>query len=281
MSHPPSPFDDPVPRGLNVVLATLRIVVALQCWGLAANWLHAGDDSGFIEFLTRHDRFTQPMVEQALTRTSWGIAACGALTLVRPCWPVLLPVVGWFGFAAFVAAVTRHPLEPAEQAARIMTPLTLLLLDFWPPRPKFSIGLAAVAIFLLRLGAAAAFIGHGLAALQQARDGGNFVELITGSLENVLHRTVTTAQAQQALGVIGGLDIGLGVGLLLTRSRTIALSMAFCGTLAAASWVLAYGPDAWRLVLLRAADGGAPFALFLYWFLALKELPPITLPAGK
>jgi hypothetical protein len=207
--------------------------------------------------------------------------ACGALTLVRPCWPVLLPVVGWFGVIAAVASVERHRLEPAEQAVRILAPLSLMLLDLWPPRAKFTLGRAGLAIFFLRLGIAATFIGHGLVALQQSRVGGNFVELIQGSFQNVAGVEVSDDHARQALGIIGGIDIGLGLGIILTRSKVFALYMAFWGVLTAMSRVLAYGPDAYPLVLLRAANGGAPFALFLYWFLALKELPPITLPAEK
>jgi hypothetical protein len=277
-----SPYDDPVPRGFPVVVATLRIVVALQCWGAAAARLHAGEDFHLVEFLTTTAGLSQAWADTWLDRAAWGLAACGLLSLVRPCWPVLLPVTAWFAFVSSTGTlVTNQWVEPAEQAARFLTPLTLLLLDFWPPRLKFSLGRAVVAFFLLRLGAAATFIGHGLEALHQSRVGGSFVELITGSFQNVLQVAVTVDQAQSALGVIGGVDIGLGLGLLLVRSRSFALYMAFWGVLTAVSRALAYGPDAYHMVLIRAASGGAAFALFLYWLLAIREQPPIVRPAGS
>lgn len=276
-----SPYDDPVPRGFPVVLATLRIVVAVQCWGAAAAILDAREDFHLVGFLREQAGFTEALIWTWLDRAAWGLAACGALTLVRPCWPVLIPVSLWFlGATAVTTFESNHWLEPAEHAARYLTPPVLLLLDFWPPKLKFALGRATIVIFFLRLGAAGTFIGHGLEAIRQSRAGGSFVELITGSFQNVLHRTVTVDQAQAALGVIGGIDIGLGLGLLLTRSRFFALYMAGWGTLAAVSRVLAHGPEAYHMVLLRSANGGAAFALLLYWMLAIKEQPAIVRPSG-
>ncbi|MEZ6066828.1 MAG: hypothetical protein R3B90_14240 [Planctomycetaceae bacterium] len=276
---PASPFDDPVPRGYRVVLATLRIAVAVQCWGAAASWFTLEDSGGVLGALTNAGGWPEPTARLIMNRIAWGLLACGTFTLVRPCWPVLIGVTAWFGFVAALGPLQdTSRLQPAAHAARYLAPLALLLLDWWPPVVKFSLGRAGVGLFFLRLGAAATFAGHGLQALRQSREGGHFVELITGSMEHVFHWDVSTDHAQLALGVIGGMDIGLAIGLMLVRSRPIACWMGVWGILTAVSRVLALGPEAYPMVLIRFAHGGAPFTLFLYWYLAVKEQPAITVP---
>ena len=263
------------------MLATLRIAVALECWGAAGERLHSAGDFGLTPLLVQAG-FAESMVTSILDKTAWGLVVCGLCTLVRPCWPVLIPVTVWFTFVAVIGGVVNeHRFEVIAHGARYLTPLALLLLDFWPPRAKFALGRATVALFFLRLGIALSFAGHGLQAIQQCRSGGHFVELIVGSIANVFHREVTTEQAQFALGIIGGIDLGLALGLMLTRSRAIVFWMAIWGGLTAMSRVLALGPEAWDEVLIRGTHCGAPAALFIYWWMAVKEQPAITLPAGR
>ncbi|MCA9054178.1 MAG: hypothetical protein KDA75_10100 [Planctomycetaceae bacterium] len=282
MPGPPSPFDDPVPRGFNVVLATLRIAVAVQCWGAAGERLHADGDFGLLKFLTGPAGFADSAATAVLDKAAWGLLACGFLTLVRPCWPVLIGVTGWFAFVAAIGGASHNDvLLPVAHGARYLVPLALLLLDFWPPPAKFSLGRAMVALFFLRLGIVLTFAGYGFVALQQSRAGGPFVELVSGSAANVFRHQLTTEQAQTALGVIGGMNLGLALGLLLVRSRAMVLFMAAWGGLAAMSHVLALGPQAWDEVLILAASCGGPASLFFYWWLAVREQPAITVPAGK
>ncbi len=45
MATPNSPWEHPEPRGLSVVQGLLRVVVAVQCWGAAAQQLQAKSTS--------------------------------------------------------------------------------------------------------------------------------------------------------------------------------------------------------------------------------------------
>jgi hypothetical protein len=276
---PPSPFDDPVPRGNNVVLATLRITIAVQCWGAAVEWLALGNDQGLFQALTKAGGLTDAAAESVLTRMAWGLLLAGGLTLFRPTWVVLIPVLAWFAFVAILGPLQETSrLQPAIHAARYLGPMALLLLDFWPPRIKFSLGRAAVGLLFLRLGAVVTFAGEGLQALRQSREGGHLVELVSRTSENVLHITLTPNTAQLALGVVGGIELGLALALLLVRSRGLALLMTAVGLIVAASRVLALGPDHYPETLLRIGHAGLPFTLFLYWYLAVREQPPVTVP---
>lgn len=280
MPAPRSPFDDPVPRGQRVVLATLRIAVALGCWGAAGAWLSLGNDFGLAAALVKYGGLSAPLASSLLDKTSWALVGCGLLTLVRPCWPVLLPVtIVFIAFAAVEPVVGGEWTPPLTQAARYLTPLALLLLDFWPPRVKFSLGRAMVGLFFLRLGIVLTFAGEGFLALQQSRGGGPLAGQLDRALVNVFFWQGTSEQVQTTLGVIGGLYVGLALGLLLVRSRGIALLMAIVAGLAAMSYVVALGPDAWPQTLLHAPQAGAAFALFLHWWLAVKEQPAVTIPA--
>lgn len=275
-----SPFDDPVPRGFRVVLATLRIAVTLGCWGTAMARLSRGDDFGLTPLLALQAGFTPATADALLDNIARGLAVCGLLTLVRPCWPVLLPVTAWFVFVAAAGPLfTGEPFRPATHAARYLTPLALLLLDFWPPRTKFSIGRAMVALLLLRLGIIVTFAAEGVLAILQSRAGGPLAAQLATALERVVRWSAATEQAQTALGVVGGLYLGLALGLLLVRSRGISLLMTLCGAMGAMTYVIAGGADAWPQTLLHAVAPGAAFALFLYWWLAVKEQPAITVPA--
>ncbi len=277
-----SPYLDPAPRGFRVVLATLRIVVALECWGLAASWLAAQDDLGMLNFLQQQMQWTPETAALWMNRSAWALVACGVLTLLRPCWPVLIPVIACFGCVAAASTVSENnPILPAIHAVRILAPAVLLLLDFWPPKTDFSLGRATVAIFLLRLGSSATFLGIGLVCLDQARTGGPLVELLAQTLEKGFQKSPTADQAQRWLGWIGSLDVALGLGVLFCRSRFFALAMAVWGTLWMACRLLAFGPEAYHLVLIRAAVGGAPAALFVYWLMAVREQPPAVIPASQ
>ncbi len=277
-----SPYDDPQPRGFPIVLATLRITIAVQCWGAAAAWLHESRDGGLVDLLQQFLDIPEPAARLWMTRGAWALAAAGTVTLVRPITLVLLLITVWFGLVSY-AGTRLHGelLEPIEHAVRFLCPVALLLLDFWPPRIDFSLGRANIAVFLLRLGSALTFAGHGLVALMQSREGGPFVDLITLSFANVFGMQVSEEQARIALGVIGGVDLGCALALMTARSRSIAACMAVWGLLTAVSRVLAHGPDWYHQTLLRIANCGAPAVLLIYWLRAVKGQPPVTIPGDQ
>ncbi len=254
-----SPFDDPVPRGLRVVLATLRIAVTLECWGAALARLGSGDDFGLTPLLTRQAGFPPVAANTLLDNFAWALAACGLLTLVRPSWAVLPIAIGWFGLVAAAGPLSgTDPFRPVPQAVRYLAPLALMLFDFWPPRVKFSLGRAMVALLFLRLGIVLSFAGQGFLAVMESRSGGPLVGQFSAAWANVFGWNLTTEQAQTAVGVIGGVYVGLAIGLLLVRSRGIALLMTACGGLGAMSYVVAGGSNAWDQTLLHAASRVEP-----------------------
>jgi len=274
-----SPYDQPEPRGWPLVQATLRIVVAVQCWGVAANWLSGGAHAAALQFAMEHGGMAASAASRLDNIVSVAMLACGVLTLTRPCWPVLLPVAGWMvSESVFKLILNDQWLEPAEHAVRYLAPLALVLIDFWPPRLKFALGWAAMALWMLRAGAAATFAGHGLVAIFQSGTGGPFVGLITHSAETVLGATVTEDQARVVLAVIGGVDIGVALNMLICRSRGVAFWMMFWGFAAAASRVTAYGPERYYDILIRIANGGVPAVIWLYWMRAIREQPSTLIP---
>ncbi|QDU37841.1 hypothetical protein Mal4_21580 [Maioricimonas rarisocia] len=274
-----SPYDQPEPRGWSLVQATLRIVVAVQCWGVAATWLQGGNHAAVLQFAMEHNGMAESAAARFDNIIAVAMLACGALTLTRPCWPVLLPVSGWMLLESVMKMLLHDQwLEPAEHASRYLAPVALIVIDFWPPKLKFALGWAMVSMWLLRIAAASTFVGHGLMAIFQSGTGGNFVDLITLSAANVLGATVSEEHARVALAVIGGVDIGVALNLLISRSRGVAFWMAFWGFAAAASRVTAYGPEQYHDILIRVANGGVPAVVGIYWWRAIREQPSSVIP---
>jgi hypothetical protein len=266
------------PRGLPVLKATLRVVVAVQCFGAAAKILSMGVASSIAEFLMTDLSWTQERAAQVDQYAAYGLLACGVLTLLRPCWPVLLPVGAWFLAGSLVPVVRgegwQAMLEPVEHAARYAAPLALLLLDFWPPSLKSHLGRTVVSIWLLRLAAGATFAGHGLVALLHALAGeGHFMDLLTVTCDKALGWELAPEDARLVLAVIGGVDLGLALNVLSSRSRAIVGYMVFWGLVTAASRVVLMGPQAYPEVLLRVANSGVPLVLLLYWSLSVRQPP--------
>ena len=282
MTSSENPFDTPVPKGVSLVQGTLRVVVAIQCWGMAAARLHHDQQTPLSEFLANGYDLGADKIPLLEDYAAYALIGCGLLTLLRPCWPVLIPVVVWQAAIAITTALagegTIPLLEPAEQATRFLTPMALLIIDFWPPRLKPGLTLTRASIGLLRLGTCATFAAHGLVAIYQFRHGGNFVDLILFSFEKVFQYDVERELAQNALAVIGALDVAVALSLLTSRSRALALWMAFWGLLTACSRTLAYGLEGYDMTLIRIANGGAPLAILIFWVSAVREQKPNILP---
>lgn len=266
------------PRGLPVLKATLRVIVAVQCLGAAAQWLAMGQDSTIANFLFFDLNWPEAQAAQFDTYAAYGLMACGILTLVRPCWPVLLPVTGWFLAVSLISLVRDEGaipvLDPVEQAARYGGPLALLILDFWPPRLKSHLGRTFACVWLLRLAAAATFAGHGIVAITHSMNGGHYVDLLMDTTRQVFGWDVSEDNARWMLAIIGGIDIGLALNVVASRSKPIVFYMAIWGLATAATRVVSLGPQAYPETLIRVANGGLPLVILLYWSLSIKQ-PPV------
>lgn len=275
---PPSPYDDPVPRGWKFVQGTLRVAVCMQCAGQALLHLSAGRESGAAGLLLTLPDSAEASSAPWTPFIGYALAIAALFTLLRPSWPVLLAVIVWFGAEASAPVVhDGHVLELLAGVLRVAMPLSLLLVDFWPPSLSFSIGRAKVALALLRLALVTSVAADGLLKLAAIADGGAWTELVRAAAEGV-GLTITDAQVSQALAVMLAADFGLAWTALTSRNRLSLGVMAGWLVAVAAVWIAAHQPGSYSDFLLHASAAGAPLAVLLFWFCAVKEQPPIIVP---
>ena len=145
-----------------------------------------------------------------------------------------------------------------EEAVRIAAPLALLgllitnrLSNGWL-FPKY---VTTILIFATSI----TFAFHGYKAIVLY---GPFVDFLL--LSKPFGITIASNQeaAEAVLSVIGWIDIGLAISIVLLRWQGIALYMAAWGLLTAYSRITTGGLDAWPELLIRAANAGAPLTLF-------------------
>ncbi len=113
--------------------------------------------------------------------------------------------------------------------------------------------------WLLRLGVAGEFIGHGLLAIEGKKD---WVTWISQMIN------VDVATATSLLLIIGILDVTLAIIVLVRPVRPLLLWMAFWGF-----WTALVRPLvglSWLDFIERAANWAAPLALFYYYQMEKK-----------
>lgn len=278
---PPSPYDDPVPRGWKFVQGALRVAVALQCGGAAISEWKQAADSPVLALLRSAYELPSEWSLQFGTFAAYGLGIASLLTLMRPLWPLLVIVTMWFGAAAAARFVeSEHILPAGEQLIRIVLPLVLLLVDFWPPPLSFSIGRATVSLALLRMGIILTLGAHAALVWQEIAEPGQWSLLVDRSLQAAAPGSAGVHVTRQVLAAILALDAALALNLLLSRSRPAALLTSAWFMALAALPLISSGPDAADEFLLLASAAGAPLALGLYWITAVKEQPAITVPGN-
>ncbi len=269
------PYDAPPLRGLGPVQATLRVFVALQCWGYAAAHLHFGAKSAFARLLEKE--FFVSVGDTGLLDqvAAIGLALCGVMCLLRPAWPVLLGLC--CGEAVFVASKIwlREGGQPAIIAARhaaiILSPLILACADFWPGRRKFSLGFWIAITAMMRFAICATFIGNGLEGIIESHHGGDMVRVATGAVQKFSRHTPSPAEAKTALAIASAIQLGVGLSLLLNRSRQAAACGALVGIFIAGCYSISLGMAGYPRTLTHLIEGGLAAALFLFWTRATRE----------
>ncbi len=282
MSQQENPFETPSPKGIRLVQATLRVIVAIQCWGYAASHLHHGKSYIFLKLLKSNYNLSDEQVVLFTDYAAYFLIGYGVVTLFRPMWLILMPLTIWqTGMAVSLLVLEpgiQSQLEMAEQSVRFVVPTSLLAIDFWPPRVKPTLAFCLSSIRMLRLATAVTFLGQGLMALYQFQNGGEFVELVTLSAQNLFDKAIEPAQARQVLAVVGVVDIVAAVSLMSSRNRFVAFLLVLWGLTTAASYTFAYGFEGYDSTLIRIASAGAPLAVLTFWMTAYKEQDPIILP---
>lgn len=277
-----NPFETPSPRGIRLVQATLRVVVAIQCWGYAACALHLAQPFPVLELLQQAYDVPEEQIAQWTEYGSYYLIACGAVSLFRPTWLLLLPLLAWQAGMTTAAVVLGEGrsviLEPALQATRFMVPLTLLLVDFYPPRVKPTLPFCLGSVGLLRLATSAALCGHGLLVLRQFQLGGELVEQITLVGSQLFQVALEPAEVQRSLSVIGIIEIAMGINLLIARNRLVLAGIVFWQLCSVSGDTFAYGLQGYDQTLIRIADVGAPLAVLTFWLTAIREQKPVILP---
>jgi hypothetical protein len=277
---PPSPYDDPVPRGWKFVQGALRVAVSVQCAGAAiAEWQQA-DESPVLALLRSAYEIPSEWTLQFGTFASYALGIAALLTLMRPLWPLLVLVTLWFGACA-AARFVETEQAPAAGALiiHVVLPLVLLLVDFWPPPLSFSIGRATVSLALLRMGIILSLGFHAALVWCELAEPGRWSQLMDQAVR-VMEIPSGVAETRQLLAAILAVDAALAVNLLLSRSRPAAMLTAAWSVALAALPLIARGPDEAADSLLLASAGGAPLALGLYWMMSVKEQPAIIVPGN-
>ncbi|SFJ37913.1 hypothetical protein SAMN05421753_11959 [Planctomicrobium piriforme] len=261
---------------------TLRVVVGMYCFGVAAARLHQLRPDRVVEFLGRPGNLPEGQVNQFGDLLAYGMILCGVLTLLRPISLVLIAIVV-YAAAASVAGMfddqnARAHWTPALEATRWMAPLALLLIDFWPPRVRPTLVLCLSAVGLLRMTTAAMFLAQGIICIDQCQHGGAWADLVQSVALNGFQRTIDADVSQRCLGIVGGVNFAVAACLMTSRNPVVPLLATIWGGLMAFSYTLAGARAGYDQTLLRASEWGAPLIVTIFQSLSVKDHKPDYVP---
>lgn len=276
----PSPYDDPVPHGWRAVCASLRVAVCLMCWGLAAQRLYIGTESPAAALLESQGWLAADWAARASEWSAYGLIGCGLLTLFRPCWALLLPVTAWVAAGAAAPAVLdEDPLRTLDLAVLVFAPLVLMLIEFWPPSLKFSLGRTRFALGLLRLGIVVSLLAQSSLMIREIGDTGAWSASLRAVLERVTPFDFSEPLLSRALATLAAVNVALGLVILTARQRSVLFCAAVWSCALGTIPVIVEGVPGSPSLLVDAARGGASLSLYWFWMLAIKEQSPTIVPA--
>jgi len=277
-----NPFEAPQPRDIRLTQVILRVVVAMQCFGMAAAHLHHQQPDLFCELILKSRDLPADQISNIADIAAYLLAACGVFTLLRPATLVLLPLIVYQAGTAIVPALQGDGLysrcEPALQATQIAVPLALMLVDFWPPRIKPSLAMCLADMTFLKFATAAAFIAHGLICIDQARQGGPLLDLFHQAFRRGIRENFPLQDFQPVLATLGAIEVGLAVALFTGRSRLVMAACAATGLLIASVSIAAQGAQGYRQCLSQISLMGAPLASLVFHLTSVREQLPLYLP---
>lgn len=185
---------------------------------------------------------------------------------IRQARHLLLAVLVWMEVTLVTetSISTWYPWHvPLGMGARVAAPLALFLLLGVRPPERW-------VLWILRIGAAATFFGHGCEALLL---NDSFFPFIAGPAYHILGLQLEPATTEILLRAIGIVDIAVSVLILLPRSkRAAAAYMTVWGLATASVRTISGGWAEYPETLYRLAHGAVPLALLLYWH--VKERVP-------
>jgi hypothetical protein len=196
------------------------------------------------------------------------ISIFGLLTVINFFFPrtlLLIPIFlyvlfeAWAGYYQGGYGFSEWTL--GAQALRYIVPLSVVFLLPWPISGMLSLkSKISVTSWLLRIGLAVVFVTHGLECLMGNPE---FIDLIIGSVNNILGVRWTEAIALQIMQIIGWVDIIVAIAVLLKPHRYLLAWLLFWSTITALSRMTALGTGAYTEVLMRASHILAPLAIYM------------------
>ncbi len=269
------PYDLPPLQGLGPVQGTLRVFVALQCWGYAAAHLQFGARSAMARLLEKEFFLSASETAMIDQMAAIGLALCGMICLLRPAWPVLLGLT--FANSAFVVAKVwlgegGHPaVIISSHTAMVLSPLILACADFWPFPRKFSLGFWIAISAMMRLAVCVSFVGCGLQGIIESHQGGDLIRVATGAFEKFTRHAPTPLQAKITLAIASAVQLSMGLALLMNRSRQAAGFAAVVGIFLAGCYSIGLGMAGYPRTLTHMVQGGIAAGLCLFWTNAIQE----------
>ncbi|MCA9081771.1 MAG: hypothetical protein KDA58_14510 [Planctomycetaceae bacterium] len=270
----PNPFLTPRPRGTRLLQGTLRVAVAAQCWGQAAAMLHLHQLTPVAQLMEQAYGLSSAEAAMGHQFVAYAMLISGLCTLLRPCWPVLLPLVIWQGLVAASTALYGQGLaasfEPAMHAPRILAPLALMLVDMWPPKIRTTLPLTRAATGLLQLGTLALLTAHGIVTLIESQHPGEIAALVRQCAVKLGRESFSDEHLRSVLLGIGVMEVACVVSLMGTRVPLAALWVTLWGLVLASAHTFAWGPNGFPQTLTESANWGAPLGLLIFWSLAMR-----------
>ena len=242
-----------------MVHTCLRVTIAAMCVALACHALAYEDQifsALYLDFGWSEE--SALAVDHA---GAIGLLLCAALLWVPRAWPALLFVSAWTAALMITRAAGEEQqplLVPFTHAVRYLAPLALALLIARRGDPHAE----SMALWILRVAAAATFLGHGARALLLHA---NYVDLILMAGRRMLGVEIAEDAAGSLLQLIGAVDVVLAVSILGARWRAVPAYMAIWGAVTVASRMVHSGLEAWTETVLRTPNWGVPLAILLAW----------------
>ena len=270
-----SAFAIPVARGLGGMTASLRVTVALQCWGAAGLRLLAPGRSPLSTMWSvakgmEPDRFV--LVDQVIGGV---LLAAGLLCLTRPMWPVMIPLtvlfvgdaVAGIGYDQSWLSWPRAIAASATAAA----PVALMLIDWFPPRARFSLARFLISVAIVRAAVALTFAALGLLAIHESRFPGPIADVIAKTPQQLAGVSLSENAVGWVLALVGAMHLAFAMNIAATRSRGMSAALAAWGLVWAAAPIFAFGARGVLDLLHDFARIGLPIVLLLYWIRAIEE----------
>lgn len=270
---------------ISVAIGCLRIVVAIQGFGLAGRYLFSSFEieTDVYELLFFDLGYSENLAQAF---DDLGVYVCLITSIVvllneicllslsaRKTESISLKILGrlesaglvlsavWVVMISIAHSIRGEPfarLALGEDAVRFVVPLALLLLC---SAASLNSGrLARFVFWILAVSSAVTFGVHGYKAIQIH---GPFVDLILLSDMNWSHWGLEQTTAERMLKLIGWIDLGLAVILLIGRWPIVLYYMTVWGLLTAFSRLTAFGMIAWPETMMRVANWGVPLVLIL------------------